>query len=129
MRIDKATRQTAGFFLLLEALLFYLLVVRRRLLFGGPNAASIGTAAGLALVLVLASPRLRPVFAAILRASQVVGRLVYGLITALVFLFILTPIGLIQRIFRRTTMDLRGDPGRTTYYERWEPSEDVRKQY
>lgn len=129
MTIAKLTRQTAGFFLLLEAVLFYFLVVRGKSLFGGVNAASIGAAAGLALALILAAPLLRPVFTAILRGSQVIGRVFYGLVAGLVFFLILTPIALGKRLVRRPALQVPFEPDRATYFEPWSPPEDIRKQY
>jgi hypothetical protein len=129
MRIPKQTRQAAEFFLILEAILFYGGVFRRRILPGGPDAVSIGVALGLAALIVAASPRLVRPFQLVLKGSQFLGRILFAILAGLVYFLVLTPIALVKKLGRRPPLQVRIEPERASYYEPWEPSEDIRKQY
>ncbi len=129
MRSDKKIRSTMTFFLVLEGLLFYFFVIRRKLVFGGLNTSSIGVAVAFAVLIVVFSPRLRPLYEGILKVSRVMGRITFGFVLILVFFLVLTPLALIKRIIGRPELAVRIEPKRESYFEPWIPSEDLRKQY
>ncbi len=129
MRSDKKIRSTMTFFLVFEGLLFYFFVIRRKLVFGGLNTSSIGVAVAFAVLIVVFSPRLRPLYEGILKVSRVMGRITFGFVLILVFFLVLTPLALIKRIIGRPELAVRIEPERESYFEPWTPSEDLRKQY
>jgi hypothetical protein len=127
--MKKRTINTAVFFTILIWLVFYILGVKHRILFKDLTAVVWAVAIGLNLVVIAAAKFLIPVFELVLKGTGKIGSLIFGLITTLVYFFILTPIALFKRFTGSKLMDVKFDGERESYYDEWEPSENIEKQF
>ena len=84
---------------------------------------------GINLLLVVFSKALIPLFDLILKLTGKIGSLIFGLITTIVFFFILTPISLFRRATGKKMLKLGFEKESDSYYEEWEESADFTKQY
>jgi hypothetical protein len=69
------------------------------------------------------------VFQGVLVVAHRIGSLIFGLLTGFVFIFILTPISIIKRLFKSQLLSVKIEKNLPTYYEDWESSEDIKKQF
>lgn len=72
---------------------------------------------------------LEPVFRGLLFVTGYIGKFIFGVISTIVFYFILTPIALFKRLTGKSPIPVKIDKTAESYYEPWEPSEGVDKQY
>lgn len=83
---------------------------------------------GAALVLSVlgcCAPRLvRPVFVAWMCAAYLIGRLISCLLLAVIYYLIVTPIGLVMRLFGRDPLLRKFDPSARTYWTAHNPARD-----
>lgn len=74
------------------------------------------------------APALTPVFRGILSLTRRLGTVIFGILSLLVFFFILSPLALIMRMGgKRFLPDHREIEG--TWYEKWSSGESPDKQY
>ena len=125
----KITVNPAIFFTILYWLLVYFLLIKRKFLVKELNLFSLAILIGINLAIILCSGFLTPVFEMVLKVSQKIGSLIYGLIAAVVYLFILTPIALYKKSTGHKLMEVEIEKDKTSYYEDWESSRDIFKQY
>lgn len=81
------------------------------------------------LLLILLARVLLPVFELVLALTAKVGSVIFALITAVVFFILLTPISIMMRLTGKKFMQRYFDEKLPTYYESWQVSEDVSKQF
>ena len=127
--MKKKTINTAIFFTLLFWMLVLILVINNKLIFKKLTIVPVLILVAINLVLILFSPLLRPVFELVLKGTQKIGSLIFGLITAVVYFFILTPIALFKRLTGKRLMEVGYEPDKESYYLEWEPSGNIEKQY
>lgn len=126
---NKIRINTAVFFTILIWLLFWLLGVKHRILFKELTPVVWAAAIGFNIIVIALSRFLVPVFELVLKGTGKIGSLIFGLITTLVYYFILTPIALFKRLTGKKLMETRIDGDLDSYYEQWEPSDNIEKQY
>lgn len=117
------------FFTILYWLLVYILIFKKKLIFKELSIGAIALIAAVNLVLILLARPLLPVFEFVLKITGKIGNLIFGLITTIVFFLILTPIALFKKSTGQRLMYYRFDKEKETYFEEWEPSENLEKQY
>ena len=78
----------------------------------------LGIAAAFLAVGILAPPVLRPVEMVWMKLAAVLGFVMTNVILTLVYLLILTPIGLVMRIMGKKFLNLRFDRGQKSYWIR-----------
>jgi hypothetical protein len=120
---------TAVFFTILYWLAVYFLAIKNKIAVKQLTPLSLAAIAAINLVIVLCSRYLQPVFESVLKVTGKIGALIFGVITTLVYLFILTPIALYKRLTGRKLLDTGIEKDKQTYYEAWEPPESIEKQY
>ena len=120
---------TAVFFTILYWLLVYFLAIKNKILVKEWSTPVLAAIIAVNLVIILCSRFLQPVFAVVLKVTQKIGTLIFGLITTLVYIFILTPIAFYKRLTGQKLLDAKIETDKETYYEDWEPSESIEKQY
>ncbi len=81
------------------------------------------------MIIILSSRYLVPVFEFILKITGKIGNKIFSLITILVYYLILTPIALYKKILGQELLKFKIDKKKKSYYEIWESSDDVSKQY
>lgn len=126
--MKKRIINSAVFFTILYWLAVYFVQRGSRFLTHARPLAWLALAAG-SLLLILLAKALLPVFDLVLAITARIGSLIFALITALVFFVLLTPISLLMRLTGKVFMPRRFDAGAPTYYETWQVSDDVSKQF
>lgn len=129
MKIENKTKHTALFFTILYWLLAFLLVFRKKLIFKEITLGNIALMIGAYLLLMLLSPFLVPVFELVTKITKRIGVLIFGIITTLVYYLILTPIALFKKITGQQLLKIKYDKDADSYFEDWEPSSNMEKQY
>ncbi|MCK4765433.1 MAG: hypothetical protein KAW12_24740 [Candidatus Aminicenantes bacterium] len=129
MKIDKKTINAAVFFFILYWLLAYVLVFKKKLIFAELTAVHIGIVIAGSIVLVLLSKILCPVFELVLKVTGKIGTLIFALITTIVYIFILTPIAFYKKLRGPVLLQHKFDKEKTSYFEEWESSPNLEKQY
>lgn len=119
---------SAVFFNILFWLIVFLLQRQSRFLSDAGVTTWLLLVSASLLLIPLAKPLL-PVFEMVLRLTAKIGSLIFALITAVVFFLLLTPIALLMRLAGSVFMPRRSDARLATYYESWQVSEDVSKQF
>ena len=120
---------TAVFFTILYWLLVYFLAIKNKILVKQLSLLVLAVIILINLVIILCSRYLQPVFAVVLKVTGKIGTLIFAVITTLVYFFILTPIALYKRVTRQKLLNAKIEKDKETYYEEWEPSESIEKQY
>jgi len=126
--MKKRIINSAVFFTILYWLVVYLVQRRNHFLTGARPGTWLALAAGSLLLIALAKILL-PVFELVLAFTAKIGSLIFALITAVVFFVLLTPISLLMRLAGKIFMQRHFDAKLVTYYESWQISEDVSKQF
>jgi hypothetical protein len=126
--MKKKIINSAVFFTILYWLVIYLVERKNHFLQNAPLKSWLLLAAG-SLLLILFAKILLPVFELVLAVSKRIGSLIFALISALIFFVLLTPISLLMRLFGKTFMNRRFAKEQQTYYELWQISDDVSKQF
>ncbi|MCB9894067.1 MAG: hypothetical protein H6839_06455 [Planctomycetes bacterium] len=76
-----------------------------------------GSIAGLSVLLALGIPKaLKPLFIGLMIVSFPIGWVVSHVLIALVYYVVITPLGLLLRLFGKDPMSRRMDPGASTYW-------------
>ena len=127
--LDKQRINTAIFFTLLFWLLVYFLVMKKKLIVKELTPVLVGALILINLVIIFSSGFLQPVFAGILKVTRKIGNLIFALISAVVYLGILTPIALFKRMTGKPLLQVKPETDRESYYEEWEPAPNLEKQY
>jgi len=126
--MKKKIINSAVFFTILYWLAVYLAQRRTHFLSHARPGTWLALAAG-SLLLIVLSKALLPVFERVLAATMKFGSLVFALITTVVFFALLTPISLLMRLAGKVFMHKHFEAELPTYYEAWQVSEDVSKQF
>lgn len=126
---DKKTKNTALFFTILIWMAIYFLVYQNKILFQNVTFPVILGSVLINLLILLLSPSLVPVFDFILKPFARLGSFVFAAVSTVVFFLVLTPIGFFLRISGQTTISEGFDTECDTYYEDWETSGPVDKQF
>ena len=127
--MDKKLLNTAIFFNIVYWILFFVLVIKNQLIF---NEFSVGNIFLIILantILLLCTKLLMPVFELVLKVTNKIGILIFGIISTLVFYLILTPIAFFKKIFTKPMLKIKISKDVTSYYEKWEPADDIKKQF
>ena len=127
--MNKKTINTAVFFTILYWLLIYVPVFKKKLIFKELTVVHITIIIAFNLLLIGLSKFLTPVFESILKITGKIGTLIFALITTIVFIFVLTPIAFFKRLGGQPLLKYRFEKDKTSYFEEWEPSPDLEKQY
>lgn len=95
-----------------------------------PAAVAILTGLLAVALLAVAWPRgLRGPYRLGMQVSHALGRVVAPLVLGVIFLLVLTPLGLLLRLLGKDLLRLRRDPGATTYWQPVTGSRDLRKMF
>ena len=124
--MSKEHKNSLVFFIILQVLVFYLLWRSGALALNWITGVLY---LGLLILLIGFSRPLVTVFRGILAVTGAIGRVIFIVISSLVFYFILTPIALIMRLTGKRFVAHRFDPDLTSYYQEYQPDEDPEKQY
>ncbi len=127
--MKKKIINTAVFFTILYWLSVYFLVFKHKIVIKPVTPLAVAVIISINGLLVLLSRFLVPVFDLVSRVTQKLGSMIFGLIAALVFYLILTPIGLFKRLAGKKLMKVKFDKNIESYYEEWEPGGNIEKQY
>jgi|GEM_PF-1898004 len=127
--MDKKKLNTIIFFSILYWLLVYIFVFKKGMIFEEITAVPVLIMVSFNLLILVFSKFLIPLFDLILKLSGKLGSLIFGIITTIVFYFILTPISLLRRISGKKILKLKFEKESDSYYEEWEESPDFSKQY
>ncbi len=119
----------AIFFTILLWLAVYFLVIKYKLVFKEQTAVSWVVIAGVNLVIILSARFLVPAFELILKGTGKIGAFIFGVVSTLVYFFILTPIALFKRLTGQKQLEAEIEKEKESYYEKWEPSVNIKKQY
>ena len=76
----------------------------------------LGTAAFFLLFALTAPAALRPIFRAWMKIAGVIGAVNTVLLLGFVYYVMMTPMALFQRLMGSDPLDLKDDPGRTSYW-------------
>lgn len=85
--------------------------------------------AGLALVARLRPAWLRGPYRAGMRVSHALGRVVAPVVLGLIFLLVVTPLGLLLRVLGKDLLRLRRNPGADSYWQPVTGSRDLTKMF
>jgi len=85
--------------------------------------------AGVAALYYLVPPLRRPLYLGWIHAAFPIGWLLSHLLLALVYYGVLTPIGLVMRLFRRDPLHRRFDPEAESYWVEYRASADPTRRY
>jgi hypothetical protein len=132
MRIDRdpGRRELAVFAAVLPVTFALLgLIIRHR--FGLTGARNGLWAAGAVLTAAyIAVPGLRrPIYVGMSRAVYPIGWLLSHVILLVVFLFVVTPVGLLLRVFGHDPMQRRFDPSMRSYWVPHRPADNPRRYF
>lgn len=129
MSMNKKTVNTAVFFTILYWIFTYVLVFKKGLIFKELTTVNIAIMIALNLLLIGLTKFLVPAFELILKITGKIGTFIFALITTLVFIFVLTPIAFFKRLRGQQLLKYKFEKDQTTYFEEWESSPDIEKQY
>lgn len=121
-------RDASIFFIILSWIII-LVLLKRKIINPGITFKFILFIIGMNLLIILISPILNPLYKLILKGTQKLGSFIFSLITAVVFIFILTPISLFKRLRGHKVIETGYRKDLPTYYRDYEPSKDIEKQY
>jgi hypothetical protein len=94
--------------------------------------AAVAALTGLLAVALLAMARprwLRGPYRAGMKVSHALGRVVAPLVLGVIFLLVLTPLGLVLRLLGKDLLRLRRNPGATTYWQPVSGTRDLTKMF
>lgn len=81
------------------------------------------------LVIILLARFLVPVFDFISKITKKIGTVIFAVITIFVFVFVLTPIALFKRLRGHKMLKYKFEKEKETYFDEWESSSNIEKQY
>jgi hypothetical protein len=94
-----------------------------------PLAIPFGVLAFLGLGLALAPGRSRPIYVAWIRVTRFLGRLFTAMLLAAVYCIVITPFGLLKRIFGSPILPMRPDKGASSYWVPRDPPCQPRERF
>lgn len=97
-----------------------------------PNSVALALLGAWLLTALVAMHRpawLRVPYRAGMKLSHGMGRVVAPVILTLIFVLVLTPLGLLLRLLGKDLLRLRRDPGATSYWQRPSGSDDVTRMF
>lgn len=102
-------------------------------LLGGAHPAlgwgALGAAAGAALAWLFYPRALHPAYVILMAAALPVGVVVSTVLLAVIYFGILTPIGILTRIFGHDPMGKRFDKSATSYWIERKPADDIKRYF
>jgi hypothetical protein len=121
LKLKENPREWRNFAFLCSALFLVLTAVFYfRGFLPGPVAFSLVTLAALSLVTAALHPRLfRPLYRCMMRVSFRIGQTLGKVILGAVYLFVVTPLGLLLRLTGKDLLELKRSPHKSTY---WKPA-------
>lgn len=131
MNQDKKKKKinTAVFFSLLLWLIVYLVVIKSSAWISPSTPWVWVIVALLQAIFIVLAEFFVPAFEFILKITSKIGTLIFAVLTTCVFYFILTPIALFKRLTGKPLLNVKIDKSKSSYYEEWEISPNVEKQY
>jgi hypothetical protein len=126
--MKKRIINSAVFFTILYWLVVYVLQRKSHFLTAAPLPTWLLLVGG-SLLLILLARILLPVFELVLKVTAKIGSLVFALITVLVFFILLTPISWVLKLTGMKFVQKGFDPAARTYYQPWQHSDDIGKQF
>lgn len=81
------------------------------------------------VLLILISKFLTSIFKVISLIAKKVGNLIFLIISSFVFFVILTPISFVLRLKGKIFIDYKTEKDNKSYFKKYIPSEDIKKQY
>ena len=97
-----------------------------------PAPVAVAVLSGLLAVALLAVARpraLRGPYRAGMKVSHALGRVVAPVVLGVIFLLVVTPLGLVLRLLGKDLLRLRRNPGATTYWQPVTGSRDLTKMF
>ncbi len=128
--MKKKIRNTAIFFTILYWLIIYLVLLKKNIKnFNNiSHLELLGLILG-SLIIILISKFLVPLFEFVLYISKKIGSIIFSILSGFIFFFILTPISMVLKIRGKQFLQYKIDKAKSTYYEEYEKSEDITKQF
>jgi hypothetical protein len=117
------------FYTIVLWLAFYFLVLKHKLVFKEATWVTWAAIIGINLLIIAVVRFLVPLFNLILIGTSKIGSFIFATISTIVFFFILTPIALFKRLTGKKLIETKIEKEKESYYEPWEPAEDIEKQY
>ncbi len=127
--MNKQQLNASIFFTIVYWLTLYFLVFRFKVIDVRITVLTVAIFIAINILLFALYKILEPAFRGLLFVTGYIGKFIFGIISSLVFYLILTPVALIKRISGKSPMPVKIDPEAESYYEPWEPSEGIDKQY
>ncbi|MCI0470655.1 MAG: hypothetical protein L0Y73_03250 [Candidatus Aminicenantes bacterium] len=127
--MKKKIVDTAIFFTILYWILTYIFVIKKGWIFEELTPVNIAIITGVNLAIILLARFLVPVFDGISKITKKIGTAIFAGITILIFIFILTPIALFKKLRGYKSLKYKFEKEKETYFDEWEPSPDIEKQY
>jgi len=119
----------AIFFTILLWLLVYFLMIRHHLLVSRVTPVVWVVLIVIQVLIFLLATYLVPAFEFISKYTGKIGSFIFGMITTVVYYFILTPIAVFKRLTGKPLLHVKIDKTQVSYYEQWESSVSIEKQY
>lgn len=126
---DKKILNTAVFFGLMYWLLFYILIIRKKIWFPKLTWQNLTLVVMVFGIMILCSRFLVPVFLFISKMTGYLGNFIFLTLSTVIFFMVLTPIAISKKFSKNKMIADKFNPHCQTYFEEWEKSEDVTKQY
>jgi hypothetical protein len=114
------------FFIILLTLIFYLLGKNGIIAYSAVSILLYGVGV---VFLVLMSRPMVVIFRTILKITGFVGKIVFTILNLLVFYFLVTPVAGIMKVFGKRFVDHRYDHSLDSYYQGYDPGNDIEKQF
>jgi hypothetical protein len=128
-KANKKRVNTTIFFTLLVWLAVYLWVIKHKILAPRLTPVLWVVIITIQVFIFLLAKYLVPGFEFVLKLTSKIGTVIFGIITTLVYYFILTPISLFKRLIGKPLLHVKIDKTQVSYYEQWETSTRIEKQY
>lgn len=129
MKMNKQQLNAMIFFSIVYGLALFFLVFKFNVIPVKITVLAILAMVAIELLIIALSRLLEPVFQVILKITGYFGRFIFAIVSTVVFYFILTPIALFKRITGNSPMPAKIDKTADSYFETWESSESIEKQY
>ncbi len=127
LKMKKDRLQSALFFLIIYGL-FVVYIIKKSCFHQLSSSKVLLSLLGV-ISLLLGYSVLYPVFKFIIETTKKIGSLIFKLLSAIVYLFILTPISIVMRISGKTFMEFKIEKNKESYYLEYRKTNNIDKQY
>lgn len=127
--MKKKIINSALFFTILYWLLIYFFIIKKGVITREKRFLSILIIIFGNLILISISKYLIPIFEFILKIARKIGSIMFGIISTIVYFFILTPIAIYKKLRGHKLLKVKFEKEKTSYFENWEISKDIEKQF